>query len=87
MGKPSYDGGVRSRKHGFAVQYMSMVRPQVRDRIISVASFFQATFSEVSKLAAAKIPEQVWFTILSRRQRDWRKWAKKWVGSMWSAFA
>ena len=51
-----------------ALQYMSLIRPHVRSRIVTVSSFFLAVFEQASKLAAAKIPESTWFTILSRRQ-------------------
>ena len=51
-----------------ALQYMSLIRPHVRNRIVTVSSFFLAVFEQASKLAAAKIPESTWFTILSRRQ-------------------
>ena len=49
-----------------AIQYMSRLKPEVRQKIIDVASYFQAVFQKVKLFSDANIPENAWFLLLSR---------------------
>ena len=79
-----------------ALQYLRTIRPQSKELVLKIASFFSDTFLRAQKLHDEHVPETLWFRLLSWWKKPWvekdgwRNWekilynGKYWQGAFWS---
>ena len=74
-----------------AIQYMSLVSGDVRARILQVARGFNTVLQRCTLFVASGVPEQYWFSMLSRWQslegNGWKRWEMQipWIIWFWLA--